>query len=66
MTMLKTGEMDAIYQKAWNGERLSQDEGTALWDADLLTLGRLADRRRRELRAERGTDRDSLTVPSRP
>ena len=40
--------MDLI-QKVRNKERLTQEEGEALYDLDLYTLGELADEIRREL-----------------
>ena len=38
-----------IIDKVKRNERLTQDEGTALYDLDLFTLGELADERRKAL-----------------
>lgn len=40
--------LQTIVKKVENGERLSQEEGTRLYDLDLFTLGALADRLRRQ------------------
>jgi len=44
-----TRSWETALQKAWDGERLSIDEGLALYDADLLLLGKTADRRRKQV-----------------
>ena len=46
-------QFDAIRKKVFAGERLSRDEGLFLLrDADLLSLGELADSTRRRLHPE--------------
>ncbi|HQZ18623.1 MAG TPA: dehypoxanthine futalosine cyclase, partial [Vicinamibacteria bacterium] len=46
-------QFDAIRKKVFAGERLSRDEGIFLLrDADLLSLGELADSARRRLHPE--------------
>jgi aminodeoxyfutalosine synthase len=44
----KVSAQEALIAKVRAGERLSQEEGEALYDLDLLTLGELADGIRRE------------------
>ena len=46
--------MDLI-QKVRNKERLTQEEGEALYDLDLYTLGELADEIRREKYGNKAT-----------
>jgi cyclic dehypoxanthinyl futalosine synthase len=41
-----TGLTNRLFQKIGDGERLSRQEALSLWDLDLLTLGRWADRTR--------------------
>ncbi|MBI1975974.1 MAG: dehypoxanthine futalosine cyclase [Candidatus Omnitrophica bacterium] len=45
-------EVEKILQKAYEGNRLEFDEAMALFDADFLELGRVADHRCRELRPD--------------
>lgn len=45
---VKTNEVDDILQKAYNGERVTQEEGVRLFSADLLALGKVADERRKQ------------------
>jgi cyclic dehypoxanthinyl futalosine synthase len=40
--------LDPILDKAYRGERLNLQEGTALYSADLITLGKIADIRRKK------------------
>lgn len=41
--------LDPVLEKAWQGERLSLDEGTSLYQADWMLLGKVADHRRRKV-----------------
>lgn len=50
--MLATAVESTIVGKAERGERLTPEEGRALFDLDLLLLGRLADRARRRRHPE--------------
>jgi cyclic dehypoxanthinyl futalosine synthase len=42
-------EVEKVLQKAYEGDRLESDEAMTLFDADFLELGRVADRRCRQL-----------------
>jgi cyclic dehypoxanthinyl futalosine synthase len=41
--------LDSVLNKAYQGERLNLQEGTALYSADLISLGKIADTRRKLL-----------------
>jgi cyclic dehypoxanthinyl futalosine synthase len=45
-------KLDSIIEKAAQGVRLNKEEGTTLFSADLLTLGRIADNRRNKFHPE--------------
>lgn len=50
--MIATQEIDKVLQKGWEGKRIHAEEGLSLFDADLLELGRVADRCRRRFHPE--------------